>query len=328
MNKFYKNKKILITGGTGMIGIQLTKYLLEYGANVTIVSLDSGIKFKKKVKFIKTDLRNISNCLNVCKNIDYVFHLAGVKGSPLMAKEKPYSFMTPMLMFNTNILHAASVSGVKNFLYTSSVGVYNQKGIMKEEDVWKTFPSKNDWYAGWAKRIGELSVEALTKNKSKMKMTVVRPANVFGPYDNFDFKTGMVIPSLINKFSNFKNKKISIWGDGKNIRDFVYSKDVAKAMIFVMYRSPKFPVNIGSGKGITIKSLVKKINNIYGNKKNIFWDKTKIGGDKRRILNINKLKKLGFKNNYSFDEALKETIDWYKINRKKKISKYNAFNEK
>ena len=147
-----------------MIGIQLTKYLLEYGANVTIVSLDSGIKFKK-VKFIKTDLRNISNCLNVCKNIDYVFHLAGVKGSPLMAKEKPYSFMTPMLMFNTNILHAASVSGVKNFLYTSSVGVYNQKGIMKEEDVWKTFPQKMIGMLVGQKN-WRLSVEALTKNKS------------------------------------------------------------------------------------------------------------------------------------------------------------------
>ena len=82
MKKFYKNKKILITGGTGMIGVQLTNYLIDLGAKVIIVSLDKNIKFKKKVKFIRADLRNINNCLKIFKNIDYVFHLAGVKGSP------------------------------------------------------------------------------------------------------------------------------------------------------------------------------------------------------------------------------------------------------
>ena len=138
----------------------------------------------------------------------------------------------------------------------------------------------------------------------------------------------MVIPSLINKFNNFKQKKISIWGDGTNIRDFVYSKDVAKAMLHIMFKSPQFPINIGSGKGITIKKLVTKINNIYGNKKKINWDKSKIGGDKKRILNIDKLVKIGFNNFCSLDDALKETVDWYKLNLNKKIKKYNAFNEK
>lgn len=327
MKKFYKNKKILITGGTGMIGVQLTNYLIDYGAKVTVISLDKNIKFNRNVKFINADLRERSTCKKIFKKIDFVFHLAGVKGSPLMALKRPYKFMTPMLMFNANVLDAAQSAGVKRFLYTSSVGVYNQKGIMKEEDLWKTFPSRNDWYAGWAKRIGELNLEALVNSGSKMKTTIVRPANVFGPFDNFDDKTGMVIPSLIKKFYS-NAKKINVWGDGTNLRDFIYSKDVARAMLHVMYKSPNQPINLGSGTGISIKNLVTKINKIFQNEKKVFWDKSKVGGDKVRILDVKRLKKIGFKHKYSFDEALLETIKWYKSNSKIKLSKYNAFNEK
>lgn len=327
MKKFYKNKKILITGGTGMIGMQLTNYLIGLEAKVTVVSLDKNVKFKDNIKFVNADLRDRNVCKKIFKKIDYVFHLAGVKGSPLMALKNPYKFMTPMLMFNTNVLDAANSAGVKRFLYTSSVGVYNQKGIMKEDDVWKTFPSKNDWYAGWAKRIGELSLDALVNSSSKMKTSIVRPANVFGPHDNFDHKTGMVIPSLIKKFCK-NSKKVDVWGDGSNLRDFIYSKDVARAMLYVMYKSPKKPINLGSGTGISIRDLVNKINKIFLNKKKVFWDKSKVGGDKVRILDVKRLKNLGFKHRYSFDEALIETIKWYKLNSKIKINKYNAFNEK
>ena len=107
----FNNKVILVTGGTGMIGIQLTKYLLEYGANVTIVSLDSGIKFKKKVKFIKTDLRNISNCLNVCKNIDYVFNLAcNMGGMGFIENNKALCMLSAVI--NINLLNSGHIWGI------------------------------------------------------------------------------------------------------------------------------------------------------------------------------------------------------------------------
>ena len=205
--KFYKNKSILVTGGTGLIGIQLTNLLLKFGAKVSVVSLEKNPELSKKVKFFKSDLRILSNCLKVTKKQDFVFHLAGIKGSPKLTMTRPYSFMTPMLLFNTNMLEACRINKVKRYLYTSSIGVYNPKSVMKESDVWRTYPSKNDWYSGWAKRIGELHVEALTlEERKKMKTIVVRPANVYGPHDNFDLKTAMVIPSLINKFVNSKKK--------------------------------------------------------------------------------------------------------------------------
>jgi GDP-L-fucose synthase len=323
--RFYKNKKILVTGGTGLIGIQLTNLLLNFGAKVTVVSLEKNPELSKKVKFFKSDLRILSNCLKVTNKQDFVFHLAGIKGSPKLTMTRPYSFMTPMILFNTNMLEACRINKVKRYLYTSSIGVYDPKSIMKEIDVWKTFPSKNDWYSGWAKRIGELQVEALSKEENKkMKTIIVRPANVYGPHDNFDIKTAMVIPSLINKFVNSKTKTVDVWGDGSPIRDFIFSKDVAISMVQLMKIAPKYPVNIGSGKGYKINYIVNLINKFFKNQFKINWDKSKPSGDKIRILDTKYLNSLGIKQTTSLEKGIIETIEWY-LDNKNKQKRFDIF---
>ena len=138
INNFYKNKKILVTGGTGLIGRQLVDILISYGSKVSVVSLDSPKNLDKKVKFIKSDLRIFSNCLKVCKGIDLVFHLAGVKGSPDMTLRKPASFMIPTLLFSINMMEAARLAKVSNYLFTSSVGVYAPADIFFEGSIGKT----------------------------------------------------------------------------------------------------------------------------------------------------------------------------------------------
>jgi len=324
---FYKNKNVLVTGGTGLIGTQLVNKLVKLKSRVIVASLDKNIELPKGVEFIRSDLRFFENCLKLTKKIDYVFHLAGIKGSPEMAKKKPYQFMTPMLMFNANMLEASRINKVKRFLYTSSIGVYNPKKIMKEDDVWKTFPSRNDWYAGWTKRIGELNVQACQLFTKKMITTIVRPANVFGPYDNFDTKSAMVIPSLINKFINSKTGAVEVWGDGSNIRDFIFSSEVARAMLLIMFKKPKLPINIGSGKGVSIKKIVEIINEYFGNNHKLSWNKKYSGGDKKRVLDITRLKKLGFKHEINLEKAIYQTINWFKNNRHKKFEKYVAFSK-
>ena len=180
----FKNQKVLVTGGKGMIGRHLVKILIhEYQANVTVTDLP-------------TDLRDRDACAKICKGQDYIFHLAGIKGSPQRCMQSPASFSVPMIQFNANMVEAAYNAGVKWFLFTSSVGVYHPAPTFIEEDVWKTFPSENDWYAGWAKRIGEMNVEAYIKEYDWNKASIVRPANVYGPHDNFG-QWSMVIPSLI-----------------------------------------------------------------------------------------------------------------------------------
>ena len=327
MKLFYKNKNVLVTGGTGLIGTQLVNKLVKLKSRVIVASLDKNIELPKEVEFIRSDLRFFENCLKLTKKIDYVFHLAGIKGSPEMAKKKPYQFMTPMLMFNANMLEASRINKVKRFLYTSSIGVYNPKKIMKEDDVWKTFPSRNDWYAGWTKRIGELNVQACQLFTKKMITIIVRPANVFGPYDNFDTKSAMVIPSLINKFINSKTGTVEVWGDGSNIRDFIFSSEVARAMVLIMFKKPKLPINIGSGKGVSIKKIVEIINEYFGNNHKLSWNKKYSGGDKKRVLDITRLKKLGFKHEINLEKAIYQTINWFKNNRHKKFEKYVAFSK-
>ncbi len=327
MKLFYKNKNVLVTGGTGLIGTQLVNKLVKLKSRVIVASLDKNIELPKGVEFIRSDLRFFENCLKLTKKIDYVFHLAGIKGSPEMAKKKPYQFMTPMLMFNANMLEASRINKVKRFLYTSSIGVYNPKKIMKEDDVWKTFPSRNDWYAGWTKRIGELNVQACQLFTKKMITIIVRPANVFGPYDNFDTKSAMVIPSLINKFINSKTGAVEVWGDGSNIRDFIFSSEVARAMLLIMFKKPKLPINIGSGKGVSIKKIVEIINEYFGNNHKLSWNKKYSGGDKKRVLDITRLKKLGFKHEINLEKAIYQTINWFKNNRHKKFEKYVAFSK-
>jgi len=326
--KFFQNKKILVTGGTGLIGRPLVEKLVKEGAKVTVVSLDDPNLAPKGVKFIRADLREFSNCMDVCRGKDIVFHLAGIKGSPQLTQKQPASFFVPTITFNTNMMEAARRQGVSRFLYTSSVGVYAQAPVLYEDDVWKTFPSVNDRFAGWAKRMGELQAESYKIEYGWDKISIVRPANTYGPFDNFDPKTAMVIPSLINRALSRENP-LTVWGDGSPIRDFIYSKDVATGMMLAVEKGINIPINLGSGLGVTIKEVAEVIaKSVPNGKVKIVWDKSKPKGDAKRLMDIKRAKKLlGFKPKYSLEDGIAETIEWYIKNRDNLGKRYNAFYE-
>jgi GDP-L-fucose synthase len=322
----FKNKNILVTGGTGMIGIYLIEKLIKYNPKkILSVSLDSSSEMHKDVEFKSIDLRNFQNCLDVTRSIDIVFHLAGVKGSPKMANEKPASFFVPTLMFNTNMMEAARQNDVKKYLYTSSVGVYSPAEIFLEEDVWKTFPSPNDIYAGWAKRMGELQALAYKKQYDWQDIYIVRPANVYGRYDNFDPTNAMVIPSLISRCVNGENP-LKVLGDGSAIRDFIHASDVAEGMLKVMEKRYNEPINLGSGEEISIKNIVDEIKiNFKGLE--IEWVKSDNTGDKKRLMSVEKKNKIGIKNTIGIKEGIKDTVNWFKLNKDSHYKKYNSFLE-
>ena len=158
--KKYKRKNILVAGGTGMVGMQLLNFLSNLDCNISSVSLDNFSPNQKNVKHKRIDLRIPRNCEELLKDMDLVINVTGVAGSPKMALEKPASFMSPNILLPINILNAAAKNNVKEYLFTSSYGVYKPSKIMREDDVWKTSPSNNDLYAGWAKRISELYLNA------------------------------------------------------------------------------------------------------------------------------------------------------------------------
>lgn len=326
---FYKGKKILVTGGTGLIGRPLVEKLVKEEAYVVVVSLDDPSRAPKGVKFVRADLREFRNCMDVCEGQDIVFHLAGIKGSPLLTQKQPASFFVPTITFNTNMMEAARRQGVYRFLYTSTIGVYAPAPVFHEDGVWKTFPSENDRFAGWAKRMGELQAEAYKIEYGWDKISIVRPANVYGPYDNFDPKTAMVIPSLIAKAIDGENP-LTVWGDGSPIRDFIYCKDVAEGMMLAVEKGINVPVNLGSGLGVTIKQIAEVIaKSVPNGPIKIVWDKSKPKGDAKRLMDIKRAKKLlGFKPKYSLEQGIKETIDWYLKNKDNLNKRYNAFYEK
>ena len=228
----YSNKNVLVAGGSGLIGRQLVRLLKDEGAHVKVVdkkvSLD--IASDESIEDIQRDLTTMNNCMEACHDMDYVFNLMCIKGSPKAMKERPASHLVPMLQFNTNLMEAARSCKVSKYLYTSSVAVYEPKEMFSEDDVWVTFPSPNDRFAGWAKRIGELQAESYEIEYEWEGISIVRPGNTYGPHDDFDSDGAMVVPSLIKKILSGK-EQISLWGDGSNVRDFTHCRDVAKGMM-------------------------------------------------------------------------------------------------
>ena len=319
----FKNQSVLVTGGTGMIGRQLVDLLVDRGAKVYVVSLDPPRGLPDGVMYKLADLTDFSACQEVCEGMDYVFNLVGVKGSPKMCKEQPADFMVPMLQFNTNMMEAARRAGVKWYLYTSSVGVYHPAEVFKEDDVWSTFPSDNDRFAGWAKRIGELQAEAYSIQYGWDCVSIVRPANVYGPYDNFDPENAMVIPSLIRKAS--ENDKLEVWGDGSPIRDFIHSRDVALGMLHMVDNKVTKPVNLGSGEGIAIKQIVDIVVDKCPKDLDVVWQTDKPTGDKKRILDSARAKEVGFETTISLEQGIQETIEWFEENRSMIDDRHNAF---
>lgn len=309
-----------------MIGRYLVKRLLENGEDVVVASLDNEELCPKGAEFKRLDLRYLENCIEVCNDIDTVYHLAGVKGSPQMCREKPASFFVPTIMFNTNMLEAARRCGVKRFLLTSSVGVYSPAEVFEEDDVWKTFPSENDRFAGWAKRMGELQIDAFRKQYGDTSYSIVRPGNVYGRFDNFDKNNAMVIPSLIKRLSEGETP-LKVWGDGKPVRDFVHAEDVASAMVFCVEKGIEEPVNIASGIPVSIHDLVKVLCKNWDNASFTFNNEG-VTGDSVRLMSIDRIRSYGWEPSVGLEEGLKDTIEWFRSGSVESEGRYNSFTEK
>ena len=320
----FKNKQVVVTGGTGMIGRQLVKILLEAKSNVHVVSLDK-IDLGSRVEHIYGDLTSFEFCKQICSEVEYIFHLAGIKGSVDVTKTKPASFFVPLLMMNTNLLEAARLSSATKVLYTSSIGAYAQSDVFKESEATVEKPPM-DLYPGWAKRIAEFQIKAYREEYGLENFAVVRPSNVYGPGDNFDAENAMVIPALMSRI-NSGEKPLIVWGDGSAIRDFAFSKDVAYGMILAMhYGTNSGFVNLGSGKPCSIKELVETLNSFIDFE--YVFDTNKSSGFSTRAMDISKASKLlGYSPSTSLLSGLTQTWQWYQDHQSEHLRKINYFKE-
>jgi GDP-L-fucose synthase len=313
----YNNKKVLVAGGTGTIGIPVVKRLIEAGATVAVISMDSSeyasMLFGDKVIFQQSDLTNMDNCLAVTRGQDYVFNLVGNKGSVGIGETRVADYFVPMLWYQTNLMEASFRNSLSRYLFVSSICGYPQSSAPKQEDtMWDGMPKQNDRFPGLAKRIGEIQGETYLRQYGWDAVRIVRPSNVYGPFDDFNPATAQVIPALISRMINGENP-VKVWGDGSAVRDFIFSEELANWLLVALEKAPPcVPINLGSGKGTTIKELAETISQCVPEPPQIEWDKTKPSGDPIRLLSIERAKELlGFRVKTELKEGIKKTVDWY-----------------
>lgn len=320
----FKGKRVLVAGGTGLIGIPLVRLLIEEGAEVRVVSLDDPIRAHPQAEFWRRNLLEPQNCRIACRDMDFVFNLLCVKGSPATVRTKPATLFETNLLLDINLLRAAFQAGVQGYLLASSLAVYAQ-GQNKEDSVWETHPSKNDWFAGWAKRMGELQAEAYGQEHGWEAISIVRPANTYGPYDDFDSEGAMVVPSLIRRVVNGENP-LRVRGDGSEIRDFLYAEDVARGMLLVARQGVREPVNLGSGTGVSIRKLVEAITQSAEISPEVVWDLSQKAGDPVRVLDTERAESLGFRPRVGLEEGIAKTMRWYR-NHRNENTRFNFFHK-
>jgi GDP-L-fucose synthase len=321
--KSFCNRNVLVTGGTGLIGRQVVDILCNAQANVKVVSLDK-ISVDNRAEHIIGDLADFGFCRQITKDMDFVFHVAGVKGSIQVTKAKPASFFVPLLMMNTNVLEASRLNRVERIVYTSSIGAYANAEVFKETENLDGSPM--DIFPGWAKRMAELQITAYKTQYNLENFSIVRPCNVYGPGDNFDPNNAMVIPTLMYRIYR-KEDPVVVWGDGLAIRDFAYSRDVAEGVILALYHGTKSSfVNLGSGQGYSIKELAETLHSFLDF--NYEFDTSKPAGFPKRVMDISLAKKLiDYNPTTSLLDGLKETWQWFVNNQNEYLKRKNYFKE-
>jgi GDP-L-fucose synthase len=321
----FRGAHVLVTGGTGMIGRQVVDLLCAAGARVRTVSLDQFVA-SPEVEHVSGDLTDLAFCERVTRGHDIVLHVAGVKGTPRTSQTMAASHFVPTLMLTTNVLEACRRNGVKRVLFTSSIGAYESGEVQVEGEPGAYAGPPMD-FAGWAKRMGELQILAYQRQYGLDAYSIVRPANVYGPGDDFDPQTAMVVGSLIGRIAAGEDPVV-VWGDGSAVRDFVYSRDVAEGMLLAVYHGPgPRYVNLGAGRGFSIRELVETLAAVVPFRYR--FDPTKPAGYPRRVMDITLARRLlDYAPTTSLHDGLAETWAWFQKHRSEHLQRQNYFTEK
>lgn len=309
-------KRITVTGGKGFLGTHLVRILKKARGCQNILIADLP----------EYDLRNIEDIKKMFDDYrpDIIIHLAAVVGGIGANRENPGKFFYDNAIMGIQLMHETYLRGIEKFVALGTICCYPKFTSVpfKEEDIWNGYPEETNAPYGLAKKMLLVQSQAY-RQQYDFKSIFLMPVNLYGPGDNFDPKSSHVIPALIRKCIEAKERKddhILVWGTGKASREFLYVEDAAEAIILATekYNKPD-PVNIGTGFEISIKNLVELIAKLIDFKGKIDWDTTKLDGQPRRMLDVTKAEKeFGFRAMTDFEEGLKKTIEWYILMRQTK----------
>jgi GDP-L-fucose synthase len=316
---FYEDKRVLVTGTAGMIGRHLMSALQNVGARIRVTWHERPLQDIGPVESVQVDLTRQADCLEVVKDVDYVFHLAlarkYVEGASPSSREPDVEFNINMIM-NTRILEACRITGVRRILICSSESVYPPGPKVCAEDMpldHSPNPMRKSY--SWVKRTVEQQARAYAEEFGYHTIAIVRPSIVYGPWDYFGPEGAAVVPALISRAAQ-REDPFLIWGDGEPYKDFIHARDVARGMMLALERYACCdPVNLGSGEKVKISELARMIIELADYNPEIVFDKTKPQGPSR-VLSTEKARKvMGFEPQISLRDGLRETFDWYISNR-------------
>ncbi len=316
----FKNKVVLVTGAAGICGHSVIRRLLE---KENVKSIRATIFTTRKLKIedsklevVKADLSSYDDCKKIVKGVDIVLNLAAwIRGAKEQQKSK-IDLVRNNVVPSINILDAAVREGVEYFGFVGSSTMYpDSPHHMSEEELFNGEPFKEYAGVGWMKRY-LLKVVEHFQDISNTKFGVIIPMAIYGPHDNFN-EHGHVVPQLIMKASN-KMNPFEVWGDGSQLREFIYVDDLIDALFYVLENDPSgTPYNVGTGVATTITELVEEITSLYNSGYNpeFSYDTTKPTMIPKRRLDITKITELGWKSKHSLREGLEKTISWYEENK-------------
>lgn len=307
-----KNKKILVTGGAGFLGSFVVEKLLERGVPKENIFVPRSDDF---------DLRKWENCQKAVAGQEVVIHLAAKVGGIGFNREKPGELFYDNAIMGIQMMEAARQAGVEKFVAIGTICAYPKFTPVpfKEDDLWNGYPEETNAPYGLAKKMLLVQAQAY-RQQYGFNAIYLLPVNLYGPRDNFNPESSHVIPALIRKVAEAKKENknfIEVWGTGKATREFLYVEDAAEGILLATEKYDKAePVNLGSGREISIKDLVELICRLMDFKGEIRWDTTKPDGQPRRRLDVSRAEKeFGFRAKTDFEEGLKKTIEWYLNNK-------------
>jgi len=305
---FWSTKRVVVTGGAGFLGSFVVEKLRERDCKEICVPRSKD-----------DDLVDIEAVKRLYKRAcpDVVIHLAAQVGGIGANRANPGKFFYDNLMMGAQLMEVGRQERLEKLVTLGTICAYPKFARIpfKEEDLWNGYPEETNAPYGLAKKMLLVQSQAY-RQQYGFNSVFLLPVHLYGPRDNFDYGTSHVIPALIRKCVEAKQRRedhIVVWGTGMPTREFLYVEDAAEGILLAAERYNKSePVNLGAGFEISIKELVDLVAKLTGFSGNIVWDTSKPDGQPRRMLDTRKAKEeFGFKARTSFEEGLRKTIEWY-----------------
>ena len=305
------DSRILVAGANGMVGRAIVRNLEGKGYNNIIKGT------RDDVDFTNQDEVERYFC---SEEPEYVFLAAAKAGGIMANKTYPANFIYDNLMIQSNIINSSYNFGIKKLLFLGSSCIYPKYPnlpITEDQLLVGPLETTNDSYA-IAKIAGIKMCQAYRRQYGFNAISLM-PTNLYGPYDNFNLETSHVLPAMLAKFhsalDHSKYWEVKLWGDGSAMREFLHVDDLAEACYVCMQNyEGEDHINVGTGEDVTIKELAETISDIVGYERDINWDFTKPNGTPRKVLNVDKIKSLGWKPQVELRQGITQTYEWYKKN--------------